>query len=121
MPLYRGLSAATLAVGLALAWTAPSAAPTFRTVVRGARPKAQPGQLSLTLDDPLRAPPGGGSTGSDLLRLLPGMHVVQHSGEGKAAQLFLRGFDAVHLAGQGLGDERLRVSTLALLFGPGFS
>lgn len=35
-------------------------------------------------------------TGSDMLLTLPGMFVTQHSGEGKAHQLFFRGFDAVH-------------------------
>jgi TonB family protein len=35
-------------------------------------------------------------TGSDLLQLVPGMFVTQHSGEGKAHQIFYRGFDAVH-------------------------
>jgi len=32
----------------------------------------------------------------DVLRLVPGLVASQHSGEGKAHQLFLRGFDAVH-------------------------
>jgi iron complex outermembrane recepter protein len=31
-----------------------------------------------------------------MLRLVPGLVASQHSGEGKAQQLFLRGFDAVH-------------------------
>ncbi|WP_394838131.1 TonB family protein [Pendulispora rubella] len=35
-------------------------------------------------------------TASDLLQLAPGIFVTQHSGEGKAHQIFLRGFDAVH-------------------------
>ena len=35
-------------------------------------------------------------TGSDLLRTVPGVFLSQHSGEGKAHQIFLRGFDAVH-------------------------
>ena len=35
-------------------------------------------------------------SGSDLLRRAPGMFVTQHSGDGKAHQLFFRGFDAVH-------------------------
>jgi len=33
---------------------------------------------------------------TSLLRLAPGLHLSQHSGEGKADQLFLRGFDAIH-------------------------
>jgi hypothetical protein len=32
----------------------------------------------------------------DLLRAVPGLVASQHSGEGKAHQLFLRGFDALH-------------------------
>lgn len=35
-------------------------------------------------------------TGSDALSVLPGLFVSQHSGEGKAHQIFLRGYDAVH-------------------------
>lgn len=32
----------------------------------------------------------------DLLRLVPGLHISRHGAEGKAPQIFLRGFDAVH-------------------------
>ena len=35
-------------------------------------------------------------TADDLLRLVPGLHISRHGGEGKAPQIFLRGFDAVH-------------------------
>jgi TonB family protein len=35
-------------------------------------------------------------TASDALAVIPGVFVTQHSGEGKAHQIFLRGFDAVH-------------------------
>lgn len=35
-------------------------------------------------------------TASDTLNVIPGIFVTQHSGEGKAHQIFLRGFDAVH-------------------------
>jgi TonB family protein len=35
-------------------------------------------------------------TASDLLAVVPGLFVTQHSGEGKAHQLFLRGYDAQH-------------------------
>ena len=38
---------------------------------------------------------------SDLVRLIPGVHVSQHTGGAKAYQYFLRGFDAEH--GQDLG------------------
>lgn len=35
-------------------------------------------------------------TASELLLTVPGVFVTQHSGEGKAHQIFFRGFDAVH-------------------------
>jgi len=35
-------------------------------------------------------------TASDLLKLVPGVFITQHGGQGKAHQIFLRGFDAVH-------------------------
>ncbi len=35
-------------------------------------------------------------TASDLLLTIPGTFVTQHSGEGKAHQIFFRGFDAMH-------------------------
>ncbi|MCG5052280.1 MAG: TonB-dependent receptor [Myxococcales bacterium] len=35
-------------------------------------------------------------TADDLMRVVPGLFITQHGGEGKAFQLFYRGFDAVH-------------------------
>lgn len=35
-------------------------------------------------------------TAADLMQLVPGLSITQHSGEGKAYQIFYRGFDAVH-------------------------
>jgi iron complex outermembrane recepter protein len=35
-------------------------------------------------------------TANDMLLMVPGLFVTQHSGEGKAYQIFYRGFDAVH-------------------------
>lgn len=35
-------------------------------------------------------------TGGDLLQVVPGVFITQHSGQGKAYQVFYRGFDAVH-------------------------
>ena len=45
----------------------------------------------------------------DLLRLVPGLHVSRHGGEGKAPQIFLRGFDAVHGS-----DIEVRVSGIPI-------
>jgi iron complex outermembrane receptor protein len=45
----------------------------------------------------------------DLLRLVPGLHISRHGGEGKAPQIFLRGFDAVHGS-----DVEVRVSGIPI-------
>ena len=42
----------------------------------------------------------------ELLYVVPGVFITQHSGEGKAYQIFYRGFDAVH--GQDLEIWALR-------------
>lgn len=88
---------------------APPAAPV--------EPQAQPATTASTPVKPLEvrvvgeAPPRSASesvqkrdvieaaphrTASDLLAVVPGLFVTQHSGQGKAHQIFLRGFDAVH-------------------------
>ncbi len=62
-------------------------------VVEGTR--APRSASEITLDRPLmEAAPH--RTASDLLLLVPGLSITQHSGEGKAHQIFFRGFDAVH-------------------------
>lgn len=63
------------------------------TTVRATRPTHGAGETVVSRDV-IQAAPRTGAT--DLLRLVPGMVASQHSGEGKAQQLFLRGFDAVH-------------------------
>lgn len=62
------------------------------TVVGEAAPRA-PSQ-SVRERDVLEAAPR--RTASDLLRSVPGVFITQHSGEGKAHQIFFRGFDAIH-------------------------
>lgn len=54
---------------------------------------SRPGEVVLDADT-VRAFPA--RDGGDYLRALPGMHLAQHGGRGKAWQLFYRGFDAVH-------------------------
>lgn len=63
------------------------------TVVRGRVERAAPMESSLSVQA-LRAVPRGGA--ADLLALAPGFFLSQHGGEGKAHQLFVRGFDAEH-------------------------
>lgn len=66
---------------------------TPQTIVRSSRPVHAASEV-VVQKDLINAAPRSGAT--DLLRLVPGLVASQHSGEGKAQQLFLRGFDAVH-------------------------
>jgi len=68
-------------------------APVKSTVVRGALPARSASEVTLGRDI-LDAAPRRNAV--DLLRAVPGLVASQHSGEGKAQQLFLRGFDALH-------------------------
>lgn len=63
------------------------------TTVRSSRLSRSASEVTIT-QDVIQAAPRTGAV--DLLRLVPGLVASQHSGEGKAHQLFLRGFDAVH-------------------------
>lgn len=70
--------------------------PVFETTVRARR--AAPTVRSASEQEVESAvlhtlPP---RSGEEALRLVPGLLMVQHGGEGKAPQLFLRGFDALH-------------------------
>lgn len=65
------------------------------TVVRAKRLDRPVGET--VIETPAAAAPvAAGGTASDLLRRAPGVFISQHSGQGKAHQIFLRGFDAEH-------------------------
>jgi len=69
-------------------------APRADTVrVTGAAPPRSASEVVRGRDVVMAAPH---RTASDVLNVVPGVFVTQHSGEGKAHQIFLRGFDAVH-------------------------
>ncbi|WNG30098.1 TonB-dependent receptor [Cystobacter fuscus] len=71
----------------------PPPPPAANTTVRAARPAH--GASELTIDrEVLDAAPRKSAV--DVLRLVPGLVASRHGGEGKAQQLFLRGFDALH-------------------------
>ncbi|MCK5798809.1 MAG: TonB-dependent receptor [Deltaproteobacteria bacterium] len=70
--------------------------PDFTTVVRGQRPARSASDYRFTFDTLRVDVPAAGGTASQLLRRAPGLYISQHSGVGKAHQIFLRGFDAVH-------------------------
>lgn len=85
-------------VGSALASARAGAHPhddeeAYKTIVRGKRPPRSASDWTFRTDRL-----GVSATGSagELLRQAPGVFISQHSGEGKAHQIFLRGFDAVH-------------------------
>ena len=69
--------------------------PGYQTVVRGRRPPRAASHWTLDIGAE-RAAPAAGATAAELLPLAPGVHISQHSGQGKAHQIFLRGFDAAH-------------------------
>jgi iron complex outermembrane receptor protein len=70
------------------------AAPAVTNVdVRG---QAPPRSASATTIDERQMTAAPHRNASELLLLVPGVFVSQHSGEGKAHQIFFRGFDAVH-------------------------
>jgi outer membrane receptor protein involved in Fe transport len=71
----------------------PPAPATQSTTVRAARPARSAAEVTIDREVLDSAPRTGAA---DLLRLVPGLVASQHGGEGKAHQLFLRGFDALH-------------------------
>jgi TonB family protein len=60
-------------------------------------------------------------TASDALAVVPGVFVTQHSGEGKAHQIFLRGFDAVHGQDLELWVGGIPVNEVSNIHGQGYS
>jgi TonB family protein len=57
----------------------------------------------------------------DILRVTPGLVVVQHSGGGKASQYFLRGFDADHGTDLALSIDGVPINMVSHAHGQGFS
>lgn len=57
----------------------------------------------------------------ELLRATPGVELSQHGSEGKAAQFFLRGFDAVHGSDVTLGVDGLSLNEPSHIHGHGYA
>jgi iron complex outermembrane receptor protein len=72
----------------------PPPQPSFDVLVSGNRPPPRSASAVARDRDLLQAAPH--RTADELLTLIPGIFITQHSGEGKAYQIFYRGFDAVH-------------------------
>jgi iron complex outermembrane recepter protein len=60
-------------------------------------------------------------TGSDVLNVVPGVFVTQHSGEGKAHQIFMRGFDAVHGQDVELWVGGIPINEVSNIHGQGYA
>jgi outer membrane receptor protein involved in Fe transport len=56
----------------------------------------------------------------DLLELVPGLLVTQHGAEGKARQVFLRGFDAVHGSDVAVSAAGVPLNELSNVHGQGY-
>lgn len=82
--------------------SASASASPISVTVSGQQPPRNASSSTKERDTLVAAPH---RTASDLLKVLPGVFITQHGGQGKAHQIFLRGFDAGH--GQ---DIELRVA-----------
>ena len=65
----------------------------YETVVVAHRPPLSAGDITVSGEEIDRIHP---SSADEVLRLVPGVKIVQHGSEGKGHQLLLRGFDAAH-------------------------
>jgi iron complex outermembrane recepter protein len=92
--------------------------PAHETVVRSAKLPRSASETVIS-QDVIQAAPRTGVV--DLLRLVPGLVASQHSGEGKAHQLFLRGFDAVHGQDVELNVAGLPVNEVSHLHALGYA
>lgn len=72
---------------------APADSPDYQTTVVDHRPLTAASDQTIRDLDFLLFPR---QTPSDLLLMVPSLHISQHSGSGKGHQIFLRGFDAEH-------------------------
>jgi iron complex outermembrane receptor protein len=74
----------------------------------------------LVIDrDLVRAAPH--KTGSDVLTVVPGVFITQHSGQGKAHQIFLRGFDAEHGQDVEISAGGVPVNEISNIHGQGYA
>lgn len=87
-------------------------------VVTGEPPARSAGEVRLDRDL-LEAAPS--RSGSDLLERIPGMFISQHSGEGKAHQMFFRGFDAAHGQDMEVSVAGVPVNEVSNLHGQGYA
>jgi TonB family protein len=88
------------------------------TLVLSSRPISAASSLSVRDRDFALRPIG---SVQDILRVTPGLVLVQHSGGGKANQYFIRGFDADHGTDLALSIDGIPINMVSHAHGQGFS
>ena len=88
------------------------------TVVLGRRPISAASSLSVRERDYSLRPI---DSVQDILRVTPGLVMVQHSGGGKANQYFLRGFDADHGTDIALSIDGIPINMVSHAHGQGYA
>jgi len=91
---------------------------TETTLVLGRKPISAASSASVRDRDFALRPIG---SVQDILRVTPGLVVVQHSGGGKANQYFLRGFDADHGTDLALSIDGIPINMVSHAHGQGFA
>ncbi len=92
--------------------------PNQSTLVLGTRPISAASSFSVQDRDFQLRPIG---SVQDILRVTPGLVMVQHSGGGKANQYFLRGFDADHGTDLALSIDGIPINMVSHAHGQGFA
>jgi len=98
--------------------TATQAGPDQSTLVLAQRPMSAASSYSVQ-DREFQLRPIGSV--QDILRVTPGLVMVQHSGGGKANQYFLRGFDADHGTDIAFAIDGVPINMVSHAHGQGFS
>ena len=89
------------------------------TIITGAPApdeRASESRMDRSAIDSVRA-----ESAQDLLRSLPGIQLSQHGSEGKAAQFFLRGFDASHGTDVALSVDGMPLNEPSHIHGHGYA
>lgn len=89
----------------------------YETVVVAHRPSLSAGAVTVSQEEIKRTHP---SSADEVLRLVPGVNIVQHGSEGKGHQLLLRGFDAAHGSDVEVLLLGVRINEPSHVHGPGY-
>jgi TonB family protein len=92
--------------------------PNQSTLVLGSRPISAASSFSVQDRDFALRPIG---SVQDILRVTPGLVMVQHSGGGKANQYFMRGFDADHGSDLALSIDGIPINLVSHAHGQGYA